>query len=116
MRDIQSKEDIGTIVNSFYQKVILDDVIGPFFKHFDFETHIPKMIHFWSFVLLEEPGYTTNVTEKHMKMPLKQIHFDRWIALFSQTVDDNFQGLKSETAKQRAILVGWTMLHKIENK
>jgi hemoglobin len=75
---------------------------------------MPKMIHFWSFVLLSEPGYKTNVTEKHLHMPLKQEHFDRWLSLFKETVDENFVGEKAELAKQRAAIIGWTISEKMK--
>lgn len=115
-QEITSKGDIEKLVDVFYGKVLKDDVLAPFFKFLDFEKHIPKMVHFWSFVLLDEAGYTTNVTEKHLKMPLKGEHFDRWISLFQETIDELFEGEKAEQAKQRAILVGWTIKHKMGNQ
>ena len=73
---------------------------------------MPKMVHFWSFVLLDEPGYTTNVTDKHMHMPLSPVHFERWVSLFHKTVDALFSGEKAEMAKQRASLIAWTIQNK----
>ncbi len=113
MNDIQSKSDIELLVNSFYDDVLKDDLLAPFFKNLNFEKHLPKMIHFWSFVLLDEAGYTTDVTAKHMHMRLKQEHFDRWVGLFNKTVDRLFVGEKAEAAKQRAFLVGWTISSKM---
>lgn len=116
MKEITTKNDVDLLVNTFYSKVLKDELLAPFFKHMDFEKHLPKMIHFWSFVLLDEAGYTTDVTQKHMNMPLKKEHFNRWIFLFHETVDALFKGEKAELAKQRAVLVGWTIQAKIENK
>lgn len=113
--DISSKTDIETLVNQFYGKVLKDDVLASFFKHLNFETHLPKMVFFWSFVLLDEPGYTTDVTKKHMHMKLEKEHFDRWILLFHETVDALFEGEKANLAKQRATLLGWTIESKINN-
>lgn len=113
MTDIQSKSDMELLVNSFYSKVLEDELLAPFFKHLDFQRHLPKMIHFWSFVLLDEAGYTTDVTQVHMHMPLKNEHFDRWILLFNQTVDELFIGEKADFAKQRAFLVRWTIESKM---
>lgn len=115
-QEITTKEDIQNLVDVFYGKVMKDEVLAPFFKYLDFGKHIPKMVHFWSFVLLDEAGYTTNVTEKHLKMPLKKEHFDHWIALFQETIDELFEGEKAEQAKQRAVLVGWTIQYKMENQ
>ena len=86
MTDIQTKEDVTLLVDKFYDAVLKDETLAPFFKRLNFEKHLPKMIHFWSFVLLDEPGYTTNVTEKHEKMPLSWPSMDitqgsLWVAI-----------------------------------
>ena len=113
MKDIQTQEDIAKIVHEFYGKVLNDESLAPFFSGLDFEKHMPKMIHFWSFALLNEPGYTTNVVEKHLHMPLKETHFQRWLSLFTETIDSNFSGEVANQAKQRAALIGWTIKSKI---
>lgn len=110
--DITSKQDIEKLVDTFYGRVLQDVELAPFFARLDFEVHMPKMVHFWSFVLLDEPGYTTNVTDKHMQMPLSKAHFDRWVELFHTTVDELFAGEKAELAKQRATLIAWTIQNK----
>jgi len=110
--DITTKKDVEQLVETFYSHVLKDEGLALFFKYLDFKAHLPKMIHFWSFVLLDEPGYTTNVTDKHMHMPLSKAHFDRWVELFHATVDALFQGEKAEMAKQRATLIAWTIQNK----
>ena len=116
MKDITTEEDVAFLVNQFYDQVLKDELLSPFFKRLNFDKHLPKMIHFWSFVLLDEAGYTTDVTQKHMHMPLDKIHFERWILLFNETVDDNFKGENAKKAKERAFLVGWTIESKINSK
>ena len=96
MADIQTKEDIELLVNSFYTKVLKDVVLAPFFAKMNFDRHLPKMVHFWSFVLLDEPGYTTDVTKVHINMPLQKEHFDQWIQLFNETTDELFSGENAE--------------------
>lgn len=114
MKDISTREDIELFVNNFYDLVLKDEVLSPFFKNLDFAKHLPHMIHFWAFVLLDESGYTTNVTDKHLKMPLNQDHFDQWINLFNHTIDSSFIGEKAELAKQRAYLIAWTISNKMK--
>jgi hemoglobin len=114
MNDIQSKQDVTNLVNWFYGKVLQDELLAPFFARLDFEAHKPKMIHFWSFVLLNEPGYKTNVTEKHLHMPLKPEHFERWLHLFKETIDESFSGENAELAKQRAGIIAWTIGEKMK--
>jgi hemoglobin len=113
MKEITERADLELLVDTFYGKVLQDPLLIPFFDGMDFEKHKPDMVSFWSFVLLSEPGYKTNVTEKHLHMDLYQQHFDRWIALFHETVDELFSGEIAEMAKQRASQLGWTIHHKI---
>ena len=116
MPDIQSKSDVEHLVNTFYDKVLKDDILAPFFKRLNFDRHLPKMVHFWTFVLLDEPGYNTDVTKKHMHMPLEKIHFDRWVSLFNATTDELFEGTNAEKAKQRAFLIRWTIESKMPSE
>jgi hemoglobin len=113
MIKIKTNQDIVKLVDLFYGKIINDPLLSPFFNKINLEQHKSKMVHFWSFVLLDVSGYTTNVTDKHLNMPLKKVHFDRWLELFRETVDEHFEGEKAEIAKQRAKVVGWTIASKM---
>ena len=113
MREIENAQDVHELVQTFYQKVMKDEQLSPFFKHLNLDEHLPKMEFFWRFVLLDESGYTTSVTDKHMHMRWKEEHFKRWIFLFDQTLDELFVGEKVELAKQRAALIGWTIQSKM---
>jgi hemoglobin len=113
MREIENARDVHELVQTFYQKVMKDEQLSPFFKHLNLDEHLPKMEFFWRFVLLDESGYTTSVTDKHMHMRLKEEHFKRWIFLFDQTLDELFVGEKVELAKQRAAITGWTIQSKM---
>jgi hemoglobin len=114
MNDISSKTDIEMLVNEFYSKVKEDIQLSSFFSKLDFDKHIPKMVHFWCFALLNESGYTTNVVEKHLQMPLKEIHFERWLNLFYETIDEHFNGENANQAKKRAEIIAWTIKSKIQ--
>jgi len=113
MKQLESAADIHQLVDTFYGKVLQDELLAPFFIRINFAEHLPKMEQFWRFALLSEAGYTTNVTEKHLRMPLEQAHFDRWTTLFNQTVDALFEGDLAEQAKQRAAIIGWTIHSKM---
>lgn len=113
MKQLENAEDIHQLISVFYDKLLQDALLSPFFTTLDFASHLPKMEQFWRFVLLSESGYTTNVTEKHMKMPLEKAHFDRWLALFNQTIDGLFEGEVAAQAKQRAAVIGWTINSKM---
>lgn len=109
MKEIESKEDVELLVETFYQKLVKDELISHFFLKLDLKEHLPKVVQFWSFILLDETGYSANMMEKHMKLDLNEESFDRWLKLFHETVDQFFVGEKADLAKQRATLIGWTM-------
>jgi hemoglobin len=114
MKDITSKEDIQYMIDCFYDSILADDLLNPFFTNLNFQHHLPKMVDFWAFVLLDESGYTTDVTKKHLKMKIGKEHFNRWIELFKTTVNDLFVGPNAEKAIQRAHLIRWTIESKID--
>jgi hemoglobin len=47
-------------------------------------------------------------------MPLKDVHFERWLNLFNETIDEHFSGEIASQAKQRAQLIGLTIKSKIQ--
>ena len=69
-KDIISREDIETLVDSFYKKVIKDDTIGYFFNKIvklDWEKHIPIMYDFWETTLFHQDVFPYNLEElKHV--------------------------------------------------
>jgi len=71
------------------------------------------MIAFWSFVLLDEAGYKTNVFDKHVHLPIKQNHFAIWLEHFENTVRSLFEGPKADLAIQRAQLIAYTFEKKL---
>lgn len=114
IHDIQTKEDVLLLVDTFYDRVLTNEKLAHFFAHIDFEKHKPKMVHFWSFVLLDESGYTTNVFDKHANMKATSVDFNEWVRLFHETVDELFEGENASTAKFRATTLGYTFGSKLD--
>lgn len=114
MPDITSREDIELIVNKFYERLLSINEMRPPFEGLDFEKHVPNIVSFWSFVLLDEEGYRTNVFDKHINLPIKPEMFDVWLQVFLETVDSLFSGEKAELAKQRATVLAFTFKSKWE--
>jgi hemoglobin len=102
MEDIKSRDDISLLVNSFYEKVKVDTLLGPLFAHVNWPKHLPVMYDFWSSMLLGERAYMGNPFEKHVPLPIKSEHFDQWLTLFHQTIDELFTGEKAAETKDRA--------------
>ena len=88
--------------------------VKPIFAHVDFEKHMPHMISFWEFVLLDKEGYTTNVFDKHVNLPLKEEHFTIWLDAFEKTVHHLFAGEKAEMAIQRAQTIAYSFQTKMK--
>ena len=111
-RHIGNRDDIRLLVESFYEKVKQDDVIGDIFNNmlfFKWDTHIPIMIDFWETVLLGGESYRRNTMRVHIELnrmhPLKPEHFERWKKLFFEILDKNFIGPKVDEAKKRVELM-----------
>lgn len=119
-RSIGNRKDIEFLVDEFYRKVKVDDVIGPIFNdvlNFNWEIHIPIMYSFWETMLLDEVTYKGNPMLTHIELnkriPLTPDHFARWKLLFFETLDENFEGERVEEAKRRVIAMEGLMQIKI---
>jgi hemoglobin len=113
--DIRNKADIELMVRTFYNSLLTNETIKPVFANVDFEAHMPHFIAFWSFVLLDEEGYKTNIFDKHVNLGIKEEHFEIWLHHFEKTVNDLFAGEKAELAKQRAQVIAYTFKVKLKD-
>jgi hemoglobin len=106
--DIVDREDVQRLVVEFYRDAAMDDLLGPIFHaaHVDWSVHIPKLVDFWAWQLFGERGYEGNPLRahepSHARTPFRPEHYDRWLALFVETVDGHFEGPVAAMAKQRA--------------
>lgn len=117
LHDIGNLEDITVLVNTFYEKVQKDDLIGPIFNQKmigRWPEHLEKMYRFWQTILLEEHTYSGSPFPPHKHLPVNQAHFDRWMELFTTTVDTLFTGKLAEEAKVRAANMAYMFHYKIE--
>jgi hemoglobin len=115
--DINSVDDIKLLVNDFYEKVRQNPLIGPIFNNIvqdRWPQHLETMYKFWQTVLLGEQTYFGGPFPKHARLPVTQEHFDTWLKLWYQTVDDHFQGEKATEAKWRADKMAAIFVSKIE--
>lgn len=102
LKDIQVLEDVKVMVDEFYGKIRKDELLGPIFENIiqdRWPEHLEKMYSFWQTILLEERTYSGRPFVPHMNLPVEQKHFDRWLFLFSETVDELYSGQKAITAK-----------------
>lgn len=116
-KDIEDRSDIKLTVDNFYGKVKKDPLIGPVFIGVireNWPAHLEKMYRFWETVLLAKHSYHGSPFAPHAQMPLEQKHFEAWLGLFKETVDENFEGEKASEAKWRAQKMAEMFYHKIQ--
>jgi len=121
-RDLKNKKDVKHLVDEFYKKVLRDENIGFIFTEtvaFVWEKHIPKMYDFWDSILFDKATYKGNPMLKHMalneKIELTDERFDRWLALWKQTIESNFKGEIADKANQKAAMIAELMKYKIKS-
>lgn len=101
-KDISTRPDIEHLITRFYEKVRQDELLSPVFLHVDWEHHTPLIVNFGASLLLGEPNYRGNPFHKHTSLSIQKEHFDRWLLLFTETLDENFSGEKAREARDRA--------------
>ena len=107
--DIRDRDDVAQLINRFYEKVRANETIGYIFNDVakvNWEHHLPVMYDFWENVLFHTGTYVRNAVAVHKNLnqltPLKREHFEEWLTLWKQTVDEIFEGPNAELVKQRA--------------
>lgn len=113
-KDITNSLDVELLVRTFYDNLLQNEEVKPIFVNIDLDKHFPHMVAFWEFVLLDKEGYTTNVFDKHVNLPLTENHFKIWLATFEATVNSLFEGEKAQMAVQRAQTIGYSFQSKLK--
>jgi hemoglobin len=114
--DIQTQADIRTLVDRFYEKVNRDALLAPIFNEVagvDWPSHLATLYSFWETMLFGTGTYQGAPFPKHSVLPVEKAHFDRWLKLFLETVDENFSGPKAEEAKGRALSIADTFARRM---
>ena len=109
-----TKENIRTLVMSFYAKIINDEIVGPFFiaqlgediKSEIWQTHLEVIVGFWTSLALGEPRYNGNLFLPHTKLgQLKRETFEQWLKLFAETLDEVYVEAIAEKFKERSMII-----------
>jgi hemoglobin len=110
--DIEDRADCERLVRAFYSRALVDPMIGWIFvdvAQLDLEAHVPRIASFWETVLLGAHTYGGGAFAPHARLHaqvgLRSGHFERWLALWSATVDELFTGERAELAKAHALRV-----------
>ncbi len=121
MKKLEAREDIEQLVNSFYTKVIKDEKIASFFTDIakvEWDKHLPKMYSFWESILFGQMTYKGNPMGAHFPVneikAMEQEHFDRWLELWTETVEENFSGENADLAIYKAQNIAKLMAFKMD--
>ena len=116
-----SEEDIQDMVHQFYDKIRQDGVLGPIFNaHIhDWDTHLGRMVQFWSSMLRGTGTYEGTPMPKHIALPdLNAELFGHWLNLFHDTLATLPNRAMAEKAGEfsqriaRSLWYGYQLHHK----
>jgi hemoglobin len=105
LNDIQNDEDLRLLVHTFYHRVQQDERLGYMFNEVaevEWDTHLPKMVDFWSNLLFQSKRYKGRPFRRHLPLPIQRGDFDRWYGLWTETVDALFAGENAGYVKEMA--------------
>jgi hemoglobin len=107
--DLDNAAAISSLVELFYTRVLTDPLLAPLFTQvarIDPDAHLPTIKAFWRKMLLGDPAYARNMVARHgavhARVAFEARHFDRWLALFTHTLEHNFAGPYTERARTLA--------------
>ncbi len=90
-------ETLRIMLDSFYEHVRKDELIGPIFEDMigttdeDWAPHMDRVVAFWCSVLLGSKTYGGGFMMKHGTIPgLEMRHFKRWMEIFMPVVSDHY--------------------------
>lgn len=112
MKAIENREDVTLLVHSFYDKIRVHTILGPIFNRSipddHWPDHLEKLTDFWESHLFGVAKFKGSPPIAHQKVDIKEghtistTHFELWLQLWFQTLDELFEGELAERAKDRA--------------
>ncbi|MGB3616930.1 MAG: group III truncated hemoglobin [Catalinimonas sp.] len=100
--DITTETDVRHVLGNFRERLGRDALLAHHFRYVNWNTDLPPMQQFWSDLLLHKDEHEPRGRPfpRHMSMiGLDEYHFDRWVALFADTIDTAFRGRRAERMK-----------------
>lgn len=107
-----TRENLRVLMTSFYEKAMLDQVLGPFFinelgddiENEEWEEHIELLADFWLAKLMGHKTYGGNFVGAHVTVPdISRESFVKWLELFSTTADEVYVPEVAEQFKTKGL-------------
>ena len=124
--DLESRKDIDALMARFYERAIGDDLIGYFFTDvakLDLEHHLPVIGDFWEAMLFGTADYRKHGRNPlqvhaalHVKEPMRQEHFDRWLEIFDDTVASMYEGRRADVIRMRARMIAARIMEFVKSE
>ncbi len=118
--DLDTRARIHDLVVHFYREIVFDDLLAPVFgedAEVDWAAHIPKLIDYWSRILLGQRGYDGYILGAHQHVheikAFEPALFDRWYLLFVDSVDGSWRGPIATKAKVHAARMVAVLAHRL---
>lgn len=118
--DVANRSDIEKILALFYGQIRQDEVLEPFFSEVmpvNWDRHIRLMGDFWENVLFYTGDYDGDPLAAHKRInilrPTRPEHFERWLYLFTHTVDALYKGKNAAKMKKHALGIAAVMQEKV---
>ena len=92
-----TRENIAVFVVKFYENILEDKEVGPFFidilgddiQNKKWQEHIEILIEFWGSMLIQDGDYIGSFFEPHEKMiGLKKETFAQWLMILDVTLEE----------------------------
>jgi hemoglobin len=105
-----SDDQIEDLVATFYARIRKDAELGPIFERVigaDWGPHLKTMCDFWSSVMNTTGRYKGKPIPAHVKLTgIEPRHFERWLALFADTIRELFEPALAQLFLLRAQRIG----------
>jgi len=109
-KDIESRQDVFDLVDAFYKKIRVDEMLGPIFNKAikNWPEHLEKLTDFWESQLLFTKKFKGNPPQAHIDVDKREghtisnAHFGHWMNIWFETVDELYKGDLAERAKHNA--------------
>ncbi len=120
--DLDSRSAIHDLVVGFYREIVNDELLGPVFDEVaevDWPSHIPRLIDYWSRILLDEPVYNGSMAAAHREVheieAFRVEHFDRWFELWCDSIDSRWAGPYADRARAHAARTAGLLSRQLRN-
>ncbi len=114
--DLATRADVEALLKRFYTEAFCDELLAEPFAELasrGLREHLPVMCDFWETVLFRAGLYRRNTLNAHRHVheqtTLEATHFERWLHLWTSTIDQMYRGPIADHAKVQAVRIAAAM-------